>query len=31
MVASIYETVFVLRMEKAICVSACGRSLNMLH
>lgn len=31
MVASIYETTFVLRIEKVICVSACGYTLNMLH
>lgn len=31
MVALIYETVFMLRMEKAICISACGYSLTKVH
>lgn len=31
MVALIYETIFVLRIEKAICISACGYSLNKVH
>lgn len=31
MVALIYETIFVLRIEKAICISAFDYSLNKVH